>query len=130
MLTAGQDHESTVVDAILIKTDEELVDENGNRLNWPNAISGDKGYRADWIDDYLVGLGITPVIPSKENEDRGSRLVPFDKKLYRKRCVVEQLIGWLKESRRVFSRFEKTAINYGGFIKIAFIQRYLRQLAT
>jgi hypothetical protein len=35
----------------------------------------------------------------------------------------------LKESRRVFSRFEKTALNYAGMLKMAFIHRYLR-LAT
>ena len=40
-----------------------------------------------------------------------------------------RLIGWLKECRRVFSRFEKTTINFAGMIKIAFIERYLK-LAT
>lgn len=39
---------------------------------------------------------------------------------------MERLIGWLKESRRIFSRFEKTAKNFGGMIKLAFIQQYLR----
>jgi len=39
---------------------------------------------------------------------------------------VERLIGWLKESRRISSRFEKTAKNYAGMFKMAFIRRYLR----
>ena len=43
-----------------------------------------------------------------------------------RRNVVERLIGWLKESRRVFARYEKTALNFGGMIKLAFIRRYLR----
>jgi transposase len=55
--------------------------------------------------------------------------VKFDRKAYRRRNIVERLIGWLKEARRVFARFEKTAKNFGGFVKLAFIQRYLR-LAT
>ena len=38
------------------------------------------------------------------------------------------LIGWLKESRRVLTRFEKTAKNFLGMIKMAFIHRYLRVL--
>ncbi|VAX38902.1 Mobile element protein [hydrothermal vent metagenome] len=76
-LTAGQTHESTVLDILLEKTDQE------------------------------------------------SRPVKFDREVYRDRNVVERLIGWLKESRRVFSRFDKTAKNYGGFIKMAFIHRYL-----
>lgn len=95
-------------------------------MAWPVALAGDKGYRADWIDEYLMGLGIEPVIPSKVNEDRTKRLVEFDKDAYRRRSIVECVIGWLKECRRVFSRFEKTAKNFGGMIKMAFIQRYLR----
>jgi transposase len=50
----------------------------------------------------------------------------FDREAYRRRSIVECLIGWLKECRRVMTRFEKSAKNFGGMIKIAFIQRYLR----
>jgi len=128
-LTAGQTHESTVLDEVLIGADEQLIDANGEAVAWPVALAGDKGYRADWIDTYLLALGISPVIPSKKNEDREARSVDFDKEAYRDRNIVERLIGWLKECRRVFSRFEKTAKNFGGMLKMAFIQRYLR-LAT
>ena len=128
-LTAGQTHESTVLDEVLIGADKQLFDAHGHPLAWPVALAGDKGYRAEWIDDYLLGLGISPVIPSKENEDRDARKVAFDKEAYRNRNIVERLIGWLKECRRVFSRFEKTAKNFGGMIKMAFIQRYLRLIA-
>lgn len=105
------------------------MDGKGQPVAWPVALGGDKGYRADWIDEYLIALGIQPVIPSKENEDRDTRPVEFDRDLYRRRNIVERLIGWLKESRRIFSRYEKTAKNFGGFIKLAFLHRYLR-LAT
>ena len=67
-----------------------------------------------------------PVIPSKANEDRNARPVAFDKTAYRRRSIVECLIGWLKESRRVLTRFEKTAINFGGMVMLAFIHRYFR----
>ena len=89
-------------------------------------MAGDKGYRAAWIDEYLLELGIKPVIPSKDNENRALRPVEFDKAAYRSRNIVERLIGWLKESRRIVTRFEKTAINFAGMIKLAFIHRYLR----
>jgi transposase len=128
-LTAGQIHESTVFDTLLEGADEHLVDHHGIPIAWPVAMAADKGYRADWIDAYLLDLGIKPVIPSKENEDRDARPVVFDKDLYRDRNIVERLIGWLKECRRIFSRFEKTAKNFAGMIKMACIQRYLR-LAT
>ena len=125
-LTAGQTHESTVLDTVLEGVDSNLLNGDGERIAWPVALSGDKGYRADWIDEYLLELGISPVIPSKQNEDRAARLVEFDRDAYRQRNIVERLIGWLKESRRIFSRFEKTAKNFGGMLKMAFIRQYLR----
>jgi transposase len=114
---------------LLEGADARLLDGAGEPVAWPVALGGDKGYRAEWIDQYLLELGMRPVIPSKENEDRTARPVKFDRRTYRRRNIIERLIGWLKESRRIFSRFEKTAKNFGGFITMAFIQRYLR-LAT
>ena len=128
-LTPGQAHESSVLDTLLEGADANLFDEDGKPVAWPVAIAGDKGYRADWIDEYLLQLGISPVIPTKDNEDRDGRPVEFDRDAYRSRNIVERLIGWLKENRRIFSRFEKTAKNFGGFLKMAFIHRYL-MLAT
>jgi transposase len=125
-LTPGQSHESRVFDDVLMGVDARLLDENGGRIPWPFALGGDKGYRANWIDQYLLKLGVQPVIPSKEDENRAARPVEFDKELYRRRNIIERLIGWLKESRRIFSRFEKTAKNFGGMIKLAFIQQFLR----
>lgn len=118
-----------MLDTVLIGADQSLIDGGGEPIAWPVALAGDKGYRADWIDDYLIQLGIQPVIPSKSNEDRSTRRVEFDKEAYRDRNIVERLIGWLKESRRIFSRFEKTAKNFCGFLRMAFIHRYLN-LAT
>lgn len=125
-LTPGQAHESSVFDEVLIRADHSLFTAEGEAVCWPVALAADKGYRADWIDEYLLELEISPVIPSKEHEDRSKRPVSFDKEAYRERNIIERLIGWLKESRRIFSRFEKTAVNFGGMIKMAFIHRYLR----
>lgn len=124
-LTPGQAHESTALETLLEGADANVVDGDGKPVAWPVAIAGDKGYRADWIDEYLIELGIAPVIPSKVNEDRDARPVEFDREAYRDRNIIERLIGWLKENRRIFSRFEKTAKNFGGFLKMAFIHRYL-----
>lgn len=125
-LTAGQTHECAAFDTVMAGADAALFDADGEPVAWPVALAGDKGYRARWIDDYLLELGVTPVIPSKDNQDRDDRPVAFDKDAYRDRNVVERLIGWLKECRRVFSRYEKTAKNFAGMIRLAFIQRYLR----
>jgi transposase len=109
--------------------DEEMTTGDGEAVAWPLAIAGDKGYRADWIDEMFLELDITPVIPSKANEDHATRAVDFDKDRYRQRNIVERLIGWLKECRCVFARYEKTAINFCGMIKMAFIERYLEMIA-
>jgi transposase len=129
-LSAGQAHENTTLVDLLNGIDDELTTGDGELVAWPAAIAGDKGYRANWIDEMLLELEITPVIPSKSNEDRDARPVNFDKARYRQRNIVERLIGWLKECRCIFARFEKTAINFAGMIKLAFIQRYLKILAT
>ncbi len=59
------------------------------------------------IDQFILSLGILPVIPSRQNEDRDQRGVEFDSSSYRNRNIIERLIGWLKESRRIFSRSKK-----------------------
>lgn len=116
-----------MVDTVMM-TANALTDGGEEPVAWPVFLAGDKGYRADWIDEYLLDLKIIPVIPSKENEDRSARLVDFEKERYRQRNIVERVIGWLKEYRRVFSRFEKTAKNFGGMLRLAFTQRYMRVL--
>jgi transposase len=129
-LTAGQAHESTVLDELLIAADAELVDGNKKRVAWPLSIAGDMGYRAEWIDEYLLALGVNPIIPTPSNQDRDKRVAEFDRKAYRDRNIIERLIGWLKECRRIFSRFEKTAKNFAGMIKMAFIERYFKLLTS
>ncbi len=105
--------------------DVEIVGDDGELMPFARKLAGDKAYRSNATDDFLLSFDIEPVIPSKSNEDRDSRSVVFDADAYRERNIVERFIGWLKESRRLFSRFEKTALNFGGMIKLAFIRRYL-----
>lgn len=120
-LSAGQAHENSSLEDLLTNTGTDLVDADENPIDWPVAIAGDKGYHAEWIDEMLLELGVTEVIPSKRNEDLSRRSVEFDKERYRDRNIVEWVIGWLEECRAVFSRFEKTAINYAGMVKMACI---------
>ena len=92
-ITPGQTHEASAFDTLLESADAHLLDGNGQRIAWPVSLGGDKGYRADWIDEYLLELGICPVIPSKENEDWDARPVEFDREAYRQRNIIERLIG-------------------------------------
>jgi transposase len=42
--------------------------------------------------------------------------------------VVERLVGWLKEHRRIATRFEKLASSFLAMVKLSFMQRYFRVL--
>lgn len=89
-------------------TANDLCGSDGEPVTWLAAVGEGKGYHAAWIDSYLLKLAITPVIPAMENEERDARGVVFDPELCRKRNIVECLTGWLKEFRRVFSRYERS----------------------
>ncbi len=128
-LPAGQAHENTSLVDLLNGNDNEMTAGDGEAVAWPVAIAGGKGYRADWINEMFLNLGVTPEIPSRTNEDRDARPVKFGKENYRQRNIVPRLIGWLKECRSVFARCKKAANNFVGMIKVAFIQRYLNILA-
>lgn len=82
------------------------------------------GYNVEWIRDWLWRRGIEPVIPRRTASPPPDE--PFDKIAYRGRNVVERCIGWLKESRRVFSRFDKRALSYAGFLSLAILLRLLK----
>lgn len=93
----------------------------------PKRLAADKGYSARSVRDWLRAHGITAVIPHKTNEHaRTDRRTQFDKLAYRRRAVIEQCVGWLKECRRIGTRFEKLAINFLAMLKLAMIQRYLK----
>ncbi len=81
------------------------------------------------VRDWLAGQKIEPVIPHKENEHaRHDPATRFDRVAYRGRCVAEQCVGWLKEFRRIGTRFEKLAVNFHGMLQLAMISRYFRIL--
>ena len=62
------------------------------------------------------------MIPTRKDQRRNPR---FDKATYRRRNVVERCIGWLKESRRLATRFEKLAENFLAMVKLAILERLL-----
>jgi transposase len=96
----------------------------------PRHIAGDKGYSYPRIRRWLRWHGIKAVIPQRSNQlaQHRGRPLNFDKGLYRRRNVIECCMGWLKECRRVGTRFEKLALNFVAMIKLAIIRRYFRIL--
>lgn len=125
-MTAGQVHESTRLESVVGKY---IASRKSRRRRKPEQLAADKGYSVQRIRDWLSQRGIEPVIPHKDNEvARHDPCVWFDKITYRQRAVVEQCVGWLKENRRIGTRFEKLAVNFHGMLQLAMIKRYLRLL--
>lgn len=89
----------------------------------PRRLTADKAYSVAWVRSWLRRRRIEPVIPTRCDQatDLG-----FDKRRYRQRNVVERLVGWLKESRRVATRYDKLATTFLGFVKLAMLRRLLR----
>jgi transposase len=121
-VTAGQRHESTQVEPALdgIAIPQRI----GRPRKRPRRVAGDKGYSYPRVRDWLRAHGIRPVIPHRSNQSSGRR--NFDKDAYRRRSVIEQCVGWLKECRRIGTRFEKLAINFLAMLKLAIIERCLK----
>lgn len=88
----------------------------------PKRLAGDKAYSNQRIRHYLRQKGIRVTIPRKANEHRRG---PFDKQRYKLRARIEQLIGRLKQFRRIATRYEKRADNYLGMVTIGAILLYL-----
>jgi transposase len=99
------------------------------RRGKPRQLAGDKGYSGRRLRDWLANEHIEAVIPHRDNENaRHDPDVWFDRLAYRQRHVVEQCVGWLKECRRIGTRFEKLAVNFHGMLQLAMIKQYFRLL--
>lgn len=125
-VTAGQTHDSKVFEQTMdgVAIPQPL----GRPRTRPNRLAGDKGYSYPRIRQWLRRHRIQAVIPQRDDQRATHRGRPlkFDKQTYRRRSIVEQCIGWLKECRRIGTRFEKLAINFIAMLKLAMIERYLR----
>ena len=116
--TAGQRNEApefeNVMKACLINT--------FRKAKRPEALAGDKAYSSKGIRNYISKLGVQDVIPSRTNEKRNEN---FDKGKYRERNIIERAIGWIKEFRRIATRYEKIVDNYLAMVKIAITRMLL-----
>ena len=125
-VTGGQVYEATEAQAVMEQI--AIPQRLGRPRQRPEKLAGDKAYRARHIRVWLWRHGIKPVIPRKDNERKIGRPPLFDTPSYRRRSIIENCVGWLKECRRIITRFEKLAVSYLGMLKLAMIQRYLRLL--
>ena len=109
-LTAGQRHD-------IIKAHDLTVD-----LEFDHLIA-DRSYGAKDFVDELLARGIEVVIPPNKNAKAPRE---YDEWRYRERHLIECFIGKIKHFRRVFSRFDKLARRYLGFLQLTSTLIWLR----
>lgn len=119
LVSPGEAHESKWAIPLLESCDAHLP--SGRQR--PLAVAGDRGYSVDHLRFWLRKRHIRPVIPTRSNQRRQRDFSPAR---YRWRNVVERAVGLLKEARRVATRYEKLAIHYLGFLKLAMLQVTMR----
>jgi len=110
ILTPGQTHDSTQAQALM------------NGYDYDRVLA-DKSYDADEILQFIAEQGAEAVIPPRANRKEQRE---YDTHWYKERHLVECFINKIKHYRRIFSRFEKLAKRYLGFLSFAGALIWLR----
>ena len=87
------------------------------------VVLADRGYDSDKIRETLESRDIVPVIPTKRNR---KVQIKIDDYIYALRNRIERCINKLKNSRRLATRYDKTADSYLAFVQIASIRLWTR----
>jgi transposase len=82
----------------------------------------DKAYDADHVIQAVEKKHMRPVIPSIASRKTQREI---DRHLYKERHLVENFFCKIKRYRRVATRYEKTAVNFLGFVLFASIRVWL-----
>ncbi len=95
-------------------------------------VAGDKGYDSQALREAIRLRGWVPLIPTRKLRD-GSyppRAAAFDKETYKRRNVVERLIGRLKEHRRIATRYDTLADSFKTFVILGCVRIWLQNLLS
>ncbi len=116
VLTGGEAHDSTGY--------APLMEESGPD---PKVLLADRGYDADPIRVDVEARGGTPVIPTKRNR---KVQIATDGFIYALRNRIERGISRLKNSRRVATRYDKSASSFLGFVQLTAVRLWLRHFVN
>ncbi len=96
-------------------------------LPWLNALLADKGCASDRSRKNLLMHAILPIIPPKAN-----RKVPEHPgyRRYRGRNRVELMFNKLKQSRRIATRYDKTAFAFQSVLNRASVRLSIKSYAN
>lgn len=110
ILTPGQRHDVTQADS--------LVQGLKNTM-----LLADKGYDSNALVQRIEEQKSVAVIPPKKNRNHKR---DYDRHVYKERHLIECFFGKIKHFRRVFSRFDKTAIVFMSFLQFVGALIWLR----
>jgi transposase len=108
-LTGGERHDMDQAEALLAGLS-------------PQYVVADKGYDSDPLREHIRRQGAKPVIPAR----RGLRQRRYDRTRYKLRNIVERFFNRIKHYRRVATRYDKTDLNYLGFLRLASLLTIVR----
>ncbi len=89
----------------------------------PEVVIADKAYDSKALVDAIEARGAEAVIPSLSNRKEQRS---YDRERSKDRNLIERYWHKLKQSRRVATRYEKTAQNFLAFVHVASIMILLR----
>jgi len=87
--------------------------------NKPKVLIGDGAYDSDQLDEELRENEIEMVAPHRKNR---KKLKTQDGRIfrrYKRRWIVERFFAWMKNKRRLLSRWELYPENFLGFVQIS-----------
>jgi transposase len=119
-VTAGQRHESKGFAEVMGRARRPR---QAGRPRWPERGAGDKGYSYPGVRSWLRRHHIRPVIPTRRDQPRDEG---FEKETYRRRNIIERVVGWFKWCRALATRYDKLAVNFLALWIVADIQYLLR----
>ncbi len=115
VLTPGQRHEAIAFEHLLEQGAVRRPGRGRPRIR-PRRVVGDKGYTGRVRRAYCRRRGIRYTIPRRRDEQRSG---PFDRSVYRRRHLVENLIARCKHYRSLATRYDKRAASYRALWTIA-----------
>ncbi len=82
----------------------------------------DKGYDADALVERIASQYAQAIIPPRSNRNNPR---DYDRHRYQACNLVERCFNWLKQFRRIATRYEKLAIRFAAMLTCAFIVLWL-----
>jgi transposase len=88
---------------------------------------GDKAYDSDALDERLRREhNVELIAPNRRKRKRTQDGRPMRR--YRRRWKIERLFAWLKNYRRISSRWERHSVNFLGMVQLGCVLILLRHL--